>query len=599
MNHPPLWLALAVPALQPFDAGSVDLHAGDRQAGAMRSGLGRAGRAHPGVRREGGAGVQLASDGSSPPVWLGACALQVTPRVARLDEVWCLDVGHTLRLWGGLPGVLTRLQAEVLGSAGLQTAAGCVPELAQGPTARAALARWRAGQRVPLWHTTTNMPFAPPALGAPALPGVSQPPHVPPATDLAQLPLHTLSAARPHAAVLARLGARTWGDLRRLPRDGVARRWGAALLTALDQALGLRPEAHEWVALPTDFDQTLELSHALDSAPALLPHAQRLLEALMAWLRARQRGVLALRWQWAHDARRDVSPTGGFELRTAQPTQALEHLLRLTAEHLARQPLAAPVLTLRLVTLVHSPWTPAEADCWQAPTPFGPQPLPWTRLLERLSARLGTDALTQWQPHNDHRAEHMQQPAPEGQKGLQDPLYTRQPHARRTTAITGMPNGLVATGSDGGNESEGESASLWPTWLLTPPQPLAVRDHRPCYQGELQLLAGPQRLELTQWPGAGVPQPFAAPGTAEASRGVGTSGKAAENGAAGTASRTDTPWRAGAAVSVASVEGAAGIPGDDRATVRDYFVARSPQAGLLWVYRVPPGERWFLHGLYA
>jgi protein ImuB len=38
--------------------------------------------------------------------------------------------------------------------------------------------------------------------------------------------------------------------------------------------------------------------------------------------------------------------------------------------------------------------------------------------------------------------------------------------------------------------------------------------------------------------------------------------------------------------------------------LRDYFVARSAQAGLLWIYRerlaqagVEPG--WFLHGLFA
>jgi len=45
-------------------------------------------------------------------------------------------------------------------------------------------------------------------------------------------------------------------------------------------------------------------------------------------------------------------------------------------------------------------------------------------------------------------------------------------------------------------------------------------------------------------------------------------------------------------------------------TLRDYFVARSPQSGLLWVYRERPAQlaqglaasgefAWYLQGLYA
>ena len=37
------------------------------------------------------------------------------------------------------------------------------------------------------------------------------------------LPLHSLSAAREHLATLSRLGCNTWGNVRALPRGGVAR----------------------------------------------------------------------------------------------------------------------------------------------------------------------------------------------------------------------------------------------------------------------------------------------------------------------------------------------------------------------------------------
>jgi protein ImuB len=35
---------------------------------------------------------------------------------------------------------------------------------------------------------------------------------------------------------------------------------------------------------------------------------------------------------------------------------------------------------------------------------------------------------------------------------------------------------------------------------------------------------------------------------------------------------------------------------------RDYYLALSPQAGLLWIYRhrmVQEGDNWFLHGVFA
>src|SRR5690606_24380386 len=64
------------------------------------------------------------------------------------------------------------------------------------------------------------------------------------------LPLQLLPGVSEHQATLARLGCRTLGDVRRLPRGGLSRRFGAALLRALDQAHGLSPETFDWVQLP-------------------------------------------------------------------------------------------------------------------------------------------------------------------------------------------------------------------------------------------------------------------------------------------------------------------------------------------------------------
>jgi protein ImuB len=342
------------------------------------------------------------------------------------------------------------------------------------------------------------------------------------------LPLPTLAAARPHLPTLERLGCSTWGQLRALPRGGLARRFGAGLVDALDRAWGTRPELYPWLSLPEVFDAPLELSAAVETAPALLFCARRLLAQLLVWLRARQRGVLALELLWELDARRsnalhrDAHHQGGaqgrLELRTAEPTQDIQHLQRLLGEQLGRVTLPAPVLYLRLRSLQtqalggesHSllPEDQRKGDSLH-------------QMLERLGARLGSEQVVCVQPQARHLPEHMQAWSP------------------------WAPGPLKKTPVD----ALSAQAALLPTWLLAEPQLLQLKQDGPHYQGPLTLLAGPQRLE--------------------------------------------TGWLEG------------------EPALRDYFVARSAQAGLVWIYRerllasgqkntsADRGLRWYLHGLFA
>ncbi|MCH1991076.1 DNA polymerase Y family protein, partial [Achromobacter xylosoxidans] len=134
------------------------------------------------------------------------------------------------------------------------------------------------------------------------------------------------------------IGCRTLGALRALPRGGVARRFGAAVLDALDMAYGLRPAAHTWVTIPERFDARLELPQRVEQAPAMLFGARRLMLQLSGWLSARQCGITAITLRWSHDAMRskDAGAGDALTVRTAQATRAVEHLMRLLGEHLAR-----------------------------------------------------------------------------------------------------------------------------------------------------------------------------------------------------------------------------------------------------------------------
>jgi protein ImuB len=290
------------------------------------------------------------------------------------------------------------------------------------------------------------------------------------------LPLQALASAQPHLPTLVRLGCRTWGQLRALPRGGLVRRFGAGLVDALDRAYGLQPEVYSWLTLPDVFDAPLELQARVESAPALLFGARRLLAQLLVWLRARQRGVLVLELIWELDAARSAEQQGRLELRTAQATQDMQHLQRLLGEQLARVTLPAPVLYLRLRTVQTQALGGESYSLLPDDLRHGDS---LHQMAERVAARLGAAQVLCVQTQADHRPEQMQCWQP------WDPLQEKKIAIKR-----GAASAMVA-----GGEGLNAHASLYPAWLLPVPQRLAVCGGQPQHHGALALLAGPQRVE--------------------------------------------------------------------------------------------------------
>ena len=138
---------------------------------------------------------------------------------------------------------------------------------------------------------------------------------------------------------------------------------------------------------------------------------------------------------------------------------------------------------------------------------------PLAQLLERMAVRLGPEQVRVGCLQEDHRPEMMQR-------------WQAWPGvASRPARAPGYPQ---------------------PSWLLDPPLRLASSRHdQPEYQGPLQLIAGPQRIE-GGW------------------------------------------WQAGTDAL------------ESRHVQRDYFLYRSARAGLLWVFqqRLSAAEHgWYLHGV--
>jgi len=432
------------------------------------------------------------------PEALGWWALQYTPHVAWQDEALMLEVSACERLWGGRSSLMRQLAHE-------NPAPDAVMRGAQGATSLIALARLRLFEREE-----------------------SRPKDIP-----AGLPLDTLSAAREHLDLLARLGCRTWGDVAALPRGGLTRRFGAALREALDVAWGLRPESHSWLTLPDVFEQKLELPALAETAPELMWSANRLLTALQFWLRARQRGARALELQWTLDLKRfngvNLLPHQQVTVRTAEPTQDMAHLRRLLSEKLALTTLAAPASWLRLRTLETDPWAGASTSFLPEDNRKGDK---LHEMVERLSVRLGPQQVVVPVAQADHRPERKQAWRPALQKD------TALPGTRKEARETAKAKAAAS-----------QPDALYPPWLLPEPLLLEMDGERPCYRGPLSKLIGPQRVEAGWWGGK-------------------------EDG---------------------------GQP-----AMRDYYVAESPEAGLVWIFRerlsarFSQGEvRWYLQGFYA
>jgi len=247
---------------------------------------------------------------------------------------------------------------------------------------------------------------------------------------------------------LERVGVRTLGDCLRLPRGGIARRFGQTLIDELDRALGRLPEARAFFVPPASFERALELPAPVRDAEALQFAARRLLPELEGYLTLRQAGVQELELVCRHERRADTVLKLGF----AKPSRDAGRMQLLLRETLGRTRLPAAVHTLVLRAPLVLPLSASCGDLFQKS-----READGDLLLERLRIRLGKDAVYGIETAADHRPENAWRPCQE-----------------------------QASAAAAANRHR-------PLWLL--PQPL------PCHDGRLKLTSGPERIESGWWDG--------------------------------------------------------------------------------------------------
>jgi protein ImuB len=360
-----------------------------------------------------------------------------------------LEVQASLRYFDGFERLLQRLQAALV-------PLGHMVQVASAPTAQGAalVSRMAATQAI---HCA----------------------------DLAALkrrldaaPVWLLGPGREHWEALESMGLRTLGDLRRLPRAGLARRFGEGLLEELDRALGQRPDPRVWISLPEVFSSNLELFARADTTEQVLHGASMLLARLVAWAAARQvqvrRFTLRMLHEPRHRSRVETPSVSELEVALGEPSRDAAHLLVLLRERLANVQLAAPTLDLQLHCFDVAHRAAPNAELF--PT-AGSEQEGITRLIERLQARLGAEHIQRLVAVQDHR-----------------------PERGGVMQAAGLSVSMLASRAAA---HASNSSAQRPVWLLPTPQALTERQARPLLDGRpLQLLCGPERIEAGWWDAA-------------------------------------------------------------------------------------------------
>ncbi len=259
------------------------------------------------------------------------------------------------------------------------------------------------------------------------------------------------------------LGLQTVGDCLRLPREGLARRFGPGLIDYLDRMLGRTPDPRIPFELPPRFRGHLELPADTSACEALLFPLRRLLSELTGFLRARQGGIQRLEVRLGHGR---ATPSR-LAIDLVAPSRDPQHLLDLLRERLERVNLPEPVQDIQLTAGEVLSLPPENQRLFRE---AGRQPDDWKRLVERLRARLGRNAVHGLKAVPDYRPERAWCHCPAGETASQ----TQTPPLPR------------------------------PLWLLLDPLPLSTVDGRPYLEGSLTLHQGPECIESGWWDGADV-----------------------------------------------------------------------------------------------
>lgn len=275
---------------------------------------------------------------------------------------------------------------------------------------------------------------------------------------LSPLPLNLLAQFATTVNSLRRAGLHTLGDVLRLPPAALGRRCGKEFTHFLQQLLGQREDLQVDYRPPETFSDEYWFGYEVKTNRELLPTVQRLLQSLCRFLRNTQLQTSEITWQLVgmDHKLQDVC------VRSTSSHSDWENWYQLSRIHFERLQLKGSVEGLALVCQQLRPGQQDNIDL------FNPhnQREPLASLLDRLRNRLGLQAIEKVGCRDEH-----------------------------------LPEFALLTSSDHSGDEQRSAAhcAQRPFWLL--PQPKALRQHgvQLYWNGALQLVYGPERIEDNWW----------------------------------------------------------------------------------------------------
>ncbi len=299
-----------------------------------------------------------------------------------------------------------------------------------------------------------------------------------------------------------KLGFSQLEHLLRLPARAIGRRFGKDFLRYLQQLRGEYPDPQQGIAMPEDFISEQVFIDGIQQTEQLLFPARRMLDELSHYLTARQLWCHGFQWQ-LQTHQQAASPCHKLHIQLTQAQNSAVHFLLLTRLKFEGLYLNDAVQSLRLRAEHFSP------ACQQSKALFADIGINTAdddeiqQLLDKLRTRLGEQAILQCQARDEHLPERACQLVP-----LQSP----------------SPN------------DTNTSSKQRPLWLFPQAMSLHKRHNTLYWQGQLQLLQGPERIDSCWW---------------------------------------------------------------QEKTARDYYVARHENGGIYWIYHDLSCQRWYVQGLFA
>lgn len=312
---------------------------------------------------------------------------------------------------------------------------------------------------------------------------------------LAALPLSLLQPFAGTIDSLRRAGLHTLGDILTLPPSALARRCGKDFHRFLRQALGQEEDLQPDYQPPTTFSDEYWFGYEVQAGGELLPAVQLLLQSLCHFLRNTQLQTPEIQWQLIgiDHSLQDIC------VRSGTSHSDWQNWFQLTSLRFERLQLKT---SLEGIALNCRQLRPGQLENIDLFAPQG-QHEPRTRLLDRLRSRLGLQAVQQVGCRDEH-----------------------------------LPEFALHTGCDIPlNDQQNKTpCSQRPFWLIPQPQCLRQNHGRLYWNGALDLLYGPERIEDNWW---------------------------------------------------------------QQAASRDYYIARDDTGHLYWVFRDRLARQWYIHGIFA